>query len=85
MYRYIWKINLKDSVSEEDFKKHRHDGSMILQEYPGAIGTHIHAARYEARSFFLVAGRESTTARNAMSQDAELGQADGANQWKVFP
>jgi heme-degrading monooxygenase HmoA len=85
MYRYIWKIKLKDSTSEQKFIQHWHDGSKILQEYDGALGTHIHRVRDEPGSFFLVAEWQSIEARDAMNADAEEGKSERSVRWKKFP
>jgi quinol monooxygenase YgiN len=85
MYRYIWKIELNNSTTEEVFIKHWRDGSKILQEYDGALGTHIHRVRGEEGSFFLMADWESQAARDAMDEDVNKGSSDRAKRWQKLP
>lgn len=84
MYRYIWKIKLKDGVAEQDFMNHWQESSTVLQEYEGALGTHLHKVRGEEQSYFAVAEWESQAARDAMQADAEAGQSDRAKRWQKF-
>ena len=85
MYRFIWKIKLNDNVTDEQFIKHWHDASKVLQEYPGARGTLIHKTRDEDKSYFLVAQWESQQARDAMQAEVEAGQSSRAIRWQQFP
>ena len=85
MYRFIWKIKLKDDVSDEDFIDHWHNSSMFLQEYPGAMGTLIHKARDEDRTYFLIAQWESQQQRDSMQQEIDAGQTKRAKRWQEFP
>ncbi len=85
MYRFIWKIELNDSVTDQEFIKHWHDASVVLQEYPGAKGTLIHKTRDEERTYFLVAQWESQEFRDAMQADIDAGDSDRAKRWKQFP
>ena len=89
MYRYIWTIELNQPVtpeSEERFIDHWRMGSELLQQYPGALGTHIHRTRdSKIGSFFLVAEWESQEARDLMMQDAASGDSELAKQWRALP
>lgn len=85
MYRYIWRITLKDPSNEQAFIDHWRSGSQILQEYEGALGTHLHRVRDEPGSFFAVAEWESQAARDAMSQDANHGDSERAKRWQALP
>lgn len=85
MYRYIWKIKLSDPSKEEAFINHWREGSKILQEYDGALGTHIHKVRGEDDSFFLMAEWESQVARDAMDKDANHGDSERARRWQSLP
>lgn len=85
MYRFIWKIQLKQNVSDDDFIKFWHDSSKILQEYDGAAGTHIHKAQDEERTYFLVAEWKSRQARDYMQVDVDAGQSERAKRYLAFP
>lgn len=85
MYRYIWKIKLNDPANEQAFIDHWRTGSQILQEYEGALGTHLHRVRDEPGSFFAVAEWESQAARDAMSEDANHGDSERAKRWQALP
>lgn len=85
MYRFIWKITLSENITEDEFVKHWHDSSVILQEYPGARGTLIHKARDEARTYFLVAQWESQQHRDAMQTEIDAGETERAKRWQQFP
>lgn len=85
MYRYIWKIVLNDDVKEEDFISHWRVGSTILQEYEGALGTHMHKVRGEDRAYFAVAEWESKAARDAMDADVNHGDSERAKRWQALP
>ncbi len=86
MYRFIWTIELNDPEKESDFIEHWHTGSEILQEYPGALGTHIHRTRDASPgSFFLVAEWESQEVRDAMDEDANNGDSERARRWQQLP
>jgi len=85
MYRFIWKIKLKDSVTDDVFIKFWHDSSMVLQEYDGAKGTLIHKARDEDRTYFLVAQWESQAIRDAMDKDTQEGISERAIRYSAFP
>lgn len=85
MYRYVWKITLNDPTNEQAFIDHWKEGSAILQEYPGALGTHIHRVRGEAGSFFLVAEWESQALRDAMQADIDAGESERAKRWQKQP
>lgn len=85
MYRFIWKIKLADSVTDDQFIKHWHNASVILQEYPGARGTLIHKARDEERTYFLVAQWESQEFRDKMQSEIDAGQTELAKRWHAFP
>ena len=85
MYRYIWTIKLHDSQDEQEFIAHWREGSELLQEYEGALGTRIHRVRDQPRSFFLVAEWESRAARDAMDQDANYGDSERARRWQKLP
>lgn len=84
MYRYIWKIKLSDTVTEEEFINHWRESSAVLQEYPGAKGTHLHRMRDEPRTFFAVAEWESQEARDAMQAEIDAGQTERAKRWQKF-
>lgn len=85
MYRYIWKIKLSDPAKEQAFIDHWREGSKILQEYDGALGTHIHKVRGEPDCFFAVAEWESQAARDAMDSDANHGNSERARRWQALP
>ena len=84
MYRYIWKIKLKEGVSEDDLVKHWSESSTVLQEYEGARGTHLHKTRGEENSYFAVAEWESQAARDAMTADVEAGVSERSKRWLKF-
>ena len=81
MYRFVWKIKLNDPEEEQAFIDHWKEGSSILQEYPGALGTHLHRVRNEPGSFFAVAEWESKQARDAMQTDTEKNESGRAQRW----
>lgn len=89
MYRYIWTIELNQPVtpeSEEAFVSHWRSGSEIIQEYPGARGTHIHVDRDKGQgSYFLVAEWDFKEARDAAMDDLENGDSDCALRWRQLP
>ncbi len=85
MYRFIWKIKLSDKVTDDEFIKHWHDSSAVLQEFPGARGTLIHKARDEDRTYFLVAQWESQEARDKMQAEINAGETERAQRWQKFP
>ena len=85
MYRFIWKIKLYDHVSDVEFITHWQESSTVLQEYPGAMGTHIHMVRDEPRTYFLVAEWAFKEARDAMTADTDAGQSERAMRWAKFP
>lgn len=85
MYRFVWKIKLNDSVTDEEFIKHWHDASTVLQEYPGAKGTLIHKARNEDRTYFLIAQWESQATRDAMQAEIDAGETERAKRWQQYP
>ncbi len=84
MYRFIWKIKLNDNVTEEEFINHWRESSTILQEYPGAKGTHLHRMRGEEKTFFAVAEWESMKARDAMQEDINNGSSERGKLWQHF-
>ncbi|MEI6581768.1 MAG: antibiotic biosynthesis monooxygenase [bacterium] len=84
MYRYIWKIKLNNPEDEQAFIDHWRESSKILQEYPGASGTHVHSVRDEPGCYFAVAEWESQEARDAMSDDTDEGTSDKARRWQKF-
>lgn len=84
MYRFIWKIKLNDDVTEEEFITHWRDSSTILQEYPGAKGTHLHRVRGEDRNFFAVAEWETQELRDAMQAEIDAGETERAKRWQEF-
>jgi len=88
MYRFFWTIALNEPVKPESgaaFTDHWHTGSEILQEYPGALGTHLHPMRDTPGSFILMAEWESEEARDAMSVDATYGDSERAQRWRALP
>lgn len=86
MYRFIWTIELNEPEKEANFIEHWRTGSEILQEYPGALGTHIHRLRDGLPgSFFLVAEWESQEARDAMAEEANSGANERARRWQALP
>lgn len=84
MYRYIWKIKLKGGVSEQELINHWRESSTVLQEYDGALGTHLHRTRGEERSYFAVAEWETQAARDAMMDDVHKGESDRSKRWLKF-
>ena len=84
MYRYIWKIKLNNPEDEQAFIDHWRESSTVLQEYPGAAGTHIHKVRNEPGCYFAVAEWESQEARDAMSEDTHDGTSERAQRWQKF-
>lgn len=85
MYRFVWKIKLNNPEEKQKFIDHWKEGSTILQEYPGALGTDLHEVRDEPGSFFAVAEWESQEARDAMQADAEANQSERAKRWNKLP
>ena len=85
MYRYVWKIKLNDPTQTEEFISYWKETSQILQEYPGALGTHAHKLRGEEDSYFLIAEWESKSARDAMSHDIHNGDSERAKKWRSYP
>jgi len=85
MYRFIWKIKLHKPEEEQAFIDHWKTGCKILQEYPGALGTHIHRVRSESGSLFAVAEWESQEARDATQVDAEKNESERARRWNQLP
>jgi len=85
MYRFVWKIKLNKPAEEEAFINHWREGSKIIQEYAGAMGTHLHRVRNEPGCFFAVAEWESREARDAMQADAEVGDSERAQRWQKLP
>lgn len=82
MYRYIWKITLADPSREEEFIAHWREGSTILQEYPGALGTHLHKVRGQDHSFFAVAEWESQADRDVMQSEVDEGKTERGKRWR---
>ena len=85
MYRFVWKIKLNDPDKEQEFIDHWRKGSKILQEYEGALGTHLHRVRSEAGCFFAVAEWESQEARDAMQADCKSNTSERAKRWNNLP
>ena len=85
MYRFIWKIKLNDPNDEDKFINHWKESTSILQQYQGAMGTHIHRVRNEPGSFFFIAEWESQDARDAMDNDLKLGTSERAKLWNTLP
>lgn len=89
MYRFIWSIELNKPVtpeSEQAFIDHWRRGSEVLQQYPGALGTHLHRTRdREVGSFILMAEWESQEHRDAMDADVVRDESDLARQWNALP
>lgn len=85
MYRYIWKLKLNNPEDKDKFIAHWRTGSALLQEFPGALGTHIHEVRDEPGSYFAVAEWESKEARDAMAEEANNGISDLAREWQKLP
>lgn len=85
MYRFVWKIKLHKPEEEQAFIDFWKTGSKILQEYPGALGTHLHRVRNEAGSFFAVAEWESQEARDAMQRDTHQNNSERAQRWNKLP
>jgi len=81
MYRFVWKIQLNNPEATQEFIDHWKEGSAILQEYPGALGTHLHEVRNQPGSFFAVAEWASQEAMDAMQADAEANQSERARRW----
>ena len=85
MYRFVWKIKLFKPEEEQAFIDHWKRGSAILQEYPGALGTHLHRVKNEPGSFFAVAEWESQAAREAMQADTAANKSERAQRWNKLP
>lgn len=85
MYRYIWRIKLDNPANELAFINHWRSGSAILQEYEGALGTHLHKVRGAAGAFFAVAEWASQAARDAMNDDINRGESDRSKRWRRLP
>ena len=85
MYRYEGRIKLKNQTEKQSFMANWRVGSTILQEQPGALGTHLHEVRDEPGSFFAVAEWESEEARDAMQSDAHANESDRAKRWNKLP
>ncbi len=85
MYRFIWKIKLDGSVNEVDFLKFWKESSLVLQEYPGAMGTLAHKSISEQKTYFLVAQWASQEDRNLMQEDIDKGESERARRWSKFP
>lgn len=85
MYRYVWKIKLKEPDKAEDFLNFWKETSEIIQKYPGALGTHAHMVRDEPGCYFLVAQWESQEARDAMSNDIHNSNNEQAKKWRSYP
>jgi quinol monooxygenase YgiN len=85
MYRYIWKITLHSPDNTDAFVDYWRQSSSILQQYPGALGTHIHAVRGEPSSYFMVAEWESQESRDAMSFDIHNSNSALALEWRKLP
>lgn len=85
MYRFVWKIKLNEPDKEKEFIDHWREGSKIIQEYPGALGTHLHRVRGELGSFFAVAEWESQAARDFMQTDINSGKSERSKRWQKLP
>ncbi len=84
MYRYIWKIVLNADVTEQELVGHWRDSSTVLQEYAGALGTHLHKTRGEENSYFAVAEWESQAVRDAAMEDVHAGVSERSKRWLKF-
>ena len=85
MYRYNWKIELFEPENPLPFIDHWRAGSEIIQQYPGALGTHLHIVRDEPGSYFAVAEWESQAHRDGMMQDIEAGESELSQAWLQLP
>jgi hypothetical protein len=85
MYRYIWKIKLHSPEAEQELLDYWRVSSHILQQYPGAMGSHAHKVRGEVGSYFFVAEWQSMDARDAMSHDIHNGDSELACAWRSLP
>lgn len=85
MYRFVWHIKLNNPDNEQAFVDNWHTGSAIIQKYPGALGTHLHAVRDKPGEFFAVADWESQMARDAMQADIDAGTSEHSQKWQKLP
>lgn len=85
MYRFVWHIKLDNPDDKQAFVDNWHNGSAIIQAYPGALGTHLHAVRDKPGEFFAVADWESQETRDAMQTDIDAGGSKRSQQWQQLP
>lgn len=83
-YRYLWKITVQPSRQAE-FRENWHNGSVVLQEYPGARGTRLTKVLNEPETFLAIAEWESKAARDAMTEDVRQGTSQRAKRYLVYP
>ena len=83
MYKFIWKITIKDSLKVEPFIENWRKASEVLQEYPGAKGTRLHRDIDDPNTFVAIAEWESKEARDAMEADRKAGSERGY-RWQKY-
>ena len=66
-FKYIFEVKVKDGKDEE-FILHWHNGSIPIQESPGALGTRLHKKRGKDHTYIAIAEWESIEARKAAMQ-----------------
>ena len=81
-YRYIWKITVEESEAA-NFIMNWREGSKVLQEYPGALGTRLHKSIDEPNTYYAIAEWESKAARDEMEADRLAGSERG-QRWEKY-
>lgn len=74
-FKFIFQVKVKDNQDEE-FIKHWHNGSIPIQELPGALGTRLHKVQGEDHTYIAIAEWESLEARKAAMKEIY----DGSDQ-----
>lgn len=82
-YTYIWKIKIEDESKVQPFIDNWRAASIILQEYPGALGTRLLRSLDDPLTFYAIPEWESKADRDAMEADRVSGSERGERWSKL--
>lgn len=82
-YKYIWKITLSSEEQREPFIANWLEPSIVLQEYPGALGTRLHVSVDDPLTLYASAEWESKSDRDAM-EAARVAGSERGKRWEKF-
>lgn len=83
-FKFIFQVNVADNKDEE-FITHWHNGSIPIQEMPGAMGTRLHKKQGEDHAYIAIAEWESKEARTAamhiLNEGIDKERSERMKQW----